>query len=554
MLPAIAIFQIIMLIPLMNISPAMLCAQNEHPDIFEQCSLSEACSHNSYDIKVDISKSLTNWLVTFHLYCESDNSTLRLIEYLYFIGILAGSFFLAPLADYFGRKTMLLLSSIIISLAYLKLLFTEDIVSWTIVIVGSAICVSIYFISAISYISEITSYQSAGLHICFFILSFPISGMLTSLFMQYTQDWKTHSTIFAIIPLIIIAYFAYIAESPRFLASRQDFEEAKQSINKICTFNLNKIKKWIFETENAIYTRTYHEFEVNRQGKWYQIGYLFTNSSGRFYLAGFTILLLSTGFTFGGLGIMRIGIVKNILVDAIITRALELIVIVVLGIAFYKFGHIKPIFVLMFLTSFISILCTYCLLSKARTLLIFSYIGKLSSLCAFVGTAIFSVNCCPVRARAAGFGFTFGIGILGALLGFFVYENYAELHYLFALSVFIGIGGLRFTTEPGSYRTNDDIYEIVEDAKKNFSGYRSQIEDESVKHYLDTPKQAVENFSLKELMGEHENEEEKKSNGSKNSSSIAITPKKQAELAEIASIKKSTFSPTKIVIVKNEQT
>ena len=124
LIPATAIFYIIAIMPFMGIYPSMLCSNKDNKNEYISCTLDIACS-SQYPIKVDIERTIVNWMVVFGFYCDN-HDTFWLIECLFFIGLFFGMALIAPLADYFGRKPMILFSSILISLAYLKLMVTEE--------------------------------------------------------------------------------------------------------------------------------------------------------------------------------------------------------------------------------------------------------------------------------------------------------------------------------------------------------------------------------------------------------------------------------------------
>ena len=483
-----------------------MCESREHDGYFVECSLAAACASESSS-QVDTTRSIINWLVTFNLYCEPA-STYQFMQYLFFVGFFIGIVFMAPLSDYFGRKAMILISSIILSLAYLKLVFSKELVTWAAVLLFSGSCAGLFYSVCVIYLSEIATQQSAVLYICAFHLSFPASGIIVALILLYSPDWKTPATILAIVPLVIISYFAYIVESPRFLAAKGSFDDARLAIIKVASSNIGKVKRWTFDTEYMTYTRTYTEFEANRQAKWYQTKYILSNSSGRYYLFAFCTLLFCCGFAFSGLALSKPGIFKNILTDSIINYGIEFIVITISAFLYNHFGHIRPIFILLFLTSVVGISCTFSLWFASFAQGILTGLAKALILSAGLGAIAFSVSSCPVRVRGAGVGLTFGVGIIGLIIGHIVNEHFKDrYHYLFAVSALVGIIGLRFTCEPGDYRTNDDIYEIAEDAKKNFSGYRMQSIDDSVRNpnFQESPvKTNAENFSIKDLLKEED--------------------------------------------------
>ncbi len=501
--PAIAVFYTIAVMPYMGIQPAMQCADSTG-ETYSQCTYEAACS-SAFPIRVDKSASLINWVVSFDLECKS-SVFLKLVYYFFLVGFGIGAALVSPLADYFGRKSLLLLSCVVVCLASLKAVFTTDVYTCAIVLLSSGICVGIYYTVSIAYLTEATTQTSAALYVCTFHLAFPLSGIIATLILMVSPDWKMPTTILAIMPLLLITYFAYIVESPRYLAARGEFDSARVATNRVAVFNFGKAKRWTFDREFMLFTRAFSTKEEARDKNIWQLPYLLNSSSMRFYLTGFGILLFCCGFSFGGLAFSQKHLFKNVFFDTIVLHAIEFGMILGAGILFHAYGHLKPILVLLLATGALGLCSSFTSWTATVGNGFFTYLTKLCSLYALLGSVTHAAETCPVRFRATGFGLIVGVCCLGVISGGIVLEFFENLDYLFGFAALVGVAGLKFTKEPLDYRTNDDIYEWVEERNKNFSGYKPRPEDDAtMRHRMDSPthedrKASNENWSLKDLL------------------------------------------------------
>ena len=148
--PGIGVFFIISLISVMDTFPNLLCAIDNSKVV--PCDVESACISGTNYI-IDTSSSIINWIYDFGLVC---NHTIFLdfIYYFFFGGFLLGAVIFSSLADYFGRKLILLFTIIILCLVHLKLIFTTSIFRCAVIICCSGILVGIYYCVSISYLTE----------------------------------------------------------------------------------------------------------------------------------------------------------------------------------------------------------------------------------------------------------------------------------------------------------------------------------------------------------------------------------------------------------------
>jgi len=459
----------------MGAVPKMLCKDNEEGE-FEECDMETACSGKIS--KADINKSLVSWLVTFTLYCDSE-STFWFYESLFFVGVIMGFLLLSPFVDHFGRKSMILVSSIAISLAYLKLIFTKGAGGWAIVLLFSGASAGLYYTTALSYLSEVILQETAIFYISGIHLAFPLSGVTSSFLIRHSPNWKTPATLMSVIPLLIIAYFAYVVESPRYLAARRSYKDARTSINLICNKNSVPPKRWMFEPESIVYNKSFIELDTQRQSSYYQTSYILSNRSGLLYFIAFGEMLLFICFS-ACEPLLEVQEFSDMFTTYIVEYAVMFVIIFLTGFFFSYFGYKFPLFVLLIAMIIISGLRLFQFSGFSSAFLLWT--NKLCALWAVIGAVSFSSLSCPIRVRSSGLGLVLSLGLLGFLLGAVILRFLPKLNWLLCIAPKLALIGLKFTSEPWNYKTNDDIYELVEEATRNFSHYIKGTERDSTKH------------------------------------------------------------------------
>ena len=448
---------------MMNI-PILSCKGKD--GTYSDCTKDQACALGD-NYESNTKADVINWLYHFGLMC-GDTALKKLLFYFFFSGFFLGAVLLAPLADYFGRKALLILSIILLCLVHLKLVFTYDVVSAAVVLCFSGLLVGTFYCVAITYLTEITPQESAMIYTIMFHLSFPISGTIVVIMLRYFGNWIVVTVVMSLVPLAFLAFVAYMAESPRFLASKDMYQDARHAANIMCAYNTGKRKHWVFNNENAQYMKEYVTFAETREKKFLQHFYFLTYPSCRYYLLAFAILLYCSGFAFGGLVLDQKKIFLHLFFNSLMLYFAEGCVLFIAGFLIQALGHNKAIGFALLTTgglTVVSIILTW--LSEYAYGLV-GYIAKLFVFTAFVSSISFAAEVCPARVRATGFGISVGIAMLGLMSGGFVLEFHDNLHILFGIVAVVGIIALSLLKEPEMYLTNDDIYEVSELRKNNF--------------------------------------------------------------------------------------
>jgi len=464
LIPAISIFFIIVMMPAMQVIPNVLCTNGDTDYI--PCTIDAACKPG-IRYMLDRSKSIANWVYDFGLLCDSA-SLLKLIYYFFFGGFCAGSILLAPLADYYGRKSMIIISVILLCLVHLKAVFTNDVLTCAVVLCLSGAFVGMFYCVSITYLTEIAMQELAVIYSVLFHLSFPLSAITVAILLRYFRDWKVTTSIMSLIPLVVIAYSSYIAESPRFLVSKGMYNDARIASNIISTCNTGKMKKWLFDYEKAKYMKEYEIFAEERSNKIFQHSYFMQFASGRYYIIAFSLLLFCSGFAFSGLALEQKLLFKNPFVNDLILYMIEGAILFIAGYLIQMFGHIKTIGLSLIISGGLALVSTIFLWISDYGHGVCGYLTKLFAFISFVGSLSFAAENCPSRVRATGFGIVVGAGAFGLMMGGFVLEFHNNLHILFGIVAVCGIFAFTMVKEPSMYLNNDDIHEINELRKNNY--------------------------------------------------------------------------------------
>lgn len=458
---------LVVFMPRMNDTPNLLCegeAGHFHP-----CTDEELCK-SGINVKANPDTGIVNWIVTFKLFCKTDKKELflKVIYYFFFGGFFFGTLFIVPLADYFGRKLTLVLSSLLMCLVYLKSVFSSDVYGCAVVLMFAGILAAVYYGVSIVYLTEVATQESAVVYAVLFNLAFPIAGIVVTVLFKALPDWRPIAGIMSLVPLIVLLYAAYIAESPRFLASKGMYQDAKLAANKICALNLNTKINWTFPEEKNRNSPEYTKFNEEREDSLTQYSLFFRYSSGRQYISGFCILLFCTGFAFAGLALTQKKILDSDFLDSIALYAIDFGMIFFGAFYINSIGHKKSLLLSLLITGGLAIACYIALALSDKFHGLVTYLTKLFALISFAGSISFAAEACPARVRATGLGITLSFGALGLLLGGFVWEFHDKLHLVFGVVACCGLVPLGWLTEPKDLQSNDDFLEILEYKKKNF--------------------------------------------------------------------------------------
>ncbi|WP_315074843.1 sugar porter family MFS transporter [uncultured Clostridium sp.] len=167
------------------------------------------------------------------------------------LGAILGSAIIGPMSDKYGRKKLILLSSIIFLLGALGSAFSPEF--WTLILSRIVLGIAVGASSALipTYLAELSPAEKRGSVSSLFQLMV-MTGILLAYVTNYTfsnlySGWRLMLG-FAAIPAAILFFGAIILpESPRFLVKDKRFDEAQSVLSQMNGYNENAVKNELAE-------------------------------------------------------------------------------------------------------------------------------------------------------------------------------------------------------------------------------------------------------------------------------------------------------------------
>ena len=326
------------------------------------------------------------------------------------LGMAIGALLLAPYADKIGRKKIILMSTIIISIGILLTGFSKNIYHLIFLRFLSGIGIGTMLASTVSLVSEYTPNRSRDFWVSFILAGYPIGAILAGYLSNYIlkyYSWEVVYIIFGLISIffIPIIYF-FLLESVDFLIKNQP-KNALSRVNLILKkLDLSKIK--ILPSKINVGSK----IPVNRlfKGKYFDstiklwMAFFFSFACLYFLISWIPKMVTELGLSLE-LGIYS-GTVFNIgAFFGIVTQ----------GYFSSKFGLKKIISIFLIFTFLIMIQIQY-FFGSDWMLLIFGALG-FTIQGGFVGLYSVAARIYPTEFRTTGVGWGIGAGRLGAVLG-----------------------------------------------------------------------------------------------------------------------------------------
>jgi MFS transporter, putative metabolite:H+ symporter len=429
-----------MLVPYNSMKPLMECSHEEDGEEFASCSMKEACS-GEYKIRIGES-SVENWISSFMLVCGNEGKE-QILVYLLFAGALVGSLFMSALADKLGRKGILLLSVVVYCLICLKSVFTQQIVSFAIVVFGLGIFLATYFNVALCYLLEFLAVENRLSYASFLNLSFPIAGIIVSFLMNQLQNWKIVIIISGIFCMVLVCYFAYFTESPRYHLAKDQFEEARVALQKLAYCNKGRNYLFTFRNEEVELESSFQEADRIRENGVYNFSEICCRFSsmwpGIFCLI---IIAFTCFFTFSGLHLHLRPIFSLPYYDHLFVSAIDVVVILLAATFGEKCGRLKAIGLPLLIAS-VGCIVIYFLfwlpdLIYAIVIICLREFALLSLSVCFV----FVPESFPTRMRSVGVGVVHVFSCIALILAYFLMSFKRDLFFVFGI---VGLIGKYFT-------------------------------------------------------------------------------------------------------------
>ncbi|XP_077987596.1 organic cation transporter protein-like [Glandiceps talaboti] len=229
---------------------------------------SECINGRSFDIANHRSSIVTEW----DLVCEK--SWLREVgRSSIYVGVLVGMLFLAPLSDRYGRKWSIFISIPCNTFFNLCTAFSPTLEVYIIsqFFLGCSLvgCYLVAYSYALEWVGPSKRAFVSSSTVVFYALAYAALGGIA----YVVRDWRKLSFIMSLPSVLLLAYFWFLPESPRWLLSRGEVKEAEVIILKAARVNkadisplLPKLGKYYQEEcqerlkNGGLQTRRHHGF------------------------------------------------------------------------------------------------------------------------------------------------------------------------------------------------------------------------------------------------------------------------------------------------------
>ncbi len=325
------------------------------------------------------------------------------------LGMAIGALILAPLADKIGRRKIILISIIIISLSVIITALSSSLYEVVILRFLSGLGIGSMLATTVSMVSEYTPSKSKEFWISFILAGYPIGAILAgflSNFILVSYNWQSVFLVFGLISslFIPIVYFL-LPESILFLKNNN--QNSLQKINSILkSLNHSKIK--VLPNKSKI-KKSIPLSNLFSQKFIYLTIKLWTAFFFSFMCLYFLISWIPKLVSDFGLS-MELGIYSGVVFNigaffGILTQ----------GFFSSLFGLRKTIFAFLLLTALLMLNMNFFLGSNI-ILIVFGVLGFFIQ-GGFVGLYALAARIYPTEFRNTGIGWSIGAGRLGAVIG-----------------------------------------------------------------------------------------------------------------------------------------
>ncbi|XP_071800949.1 organic cation transporter protein-like [Asterias amurensis] len=348
----------------------------------------------------------------FNLVCENDAQR-QLSKSLVLAGKMVGSMVCGQLADFAGRKKAFTLPLLIMVGVGTGASFVHTFTLFCVMQFLLGVSASGTFVVAIVIATEMVGKSqraTAGIVIEYF---YSIGYMSMALIAWRLRDWHTIELAISIPPVIFLAYYFIVPESPRWLLSKGKTAEAEKIVRKAAKINKVKIPESVFQDEpletkdeeqvKASVGRTYTFFDLLR----------YPNMRKKAILIYF--IWLSNNLVYYGLSFFSEDLGNDPYFSFFLAGAVEVPAYIVCQLLLGRIGRKWLICIFMTIGG-VSLLCAMAIPTDMATVtLVIAMIGKLCISGSYAIVYLYAIELFPTPVRNVGVGMGSFVSRIGSI-------------------------------------------------------------------------------------------------------------------------------------------
>lgn len=151
-------------------------------------------------------------------------------------GGLAGTLLAGPLGDYYGRRKLILLSSVLFILGVLCVVFAQTFILILLARILLGVGVGVVAVAVPLYVTEIVPAKARGKYVTFFQLLLTF-GIVLAYFVDFiftpSGNWRAMFAVVIVPALILFVGMLFLPESPRWLIAHHQVERARAILRRV---------------------------------------------------------------------------------------------------------------------------------------------------------------------------------------------------------------------------------------------------------------------------------------------------------------------------------
>lgn len=401
---------------------------------------------------------------SFSLLCAKEKFANYNSYHLKFLSWGIGFLISAYLQNISGRLQILKKSLFCTALFSLLLVFSFNVVMFTVLYFLLNVCAASFILTSFIYISEITSQNLRPISIFLLLMSFGTGPIALSFLNNFFTYWRIIALLATCLPILLLfIYMRIMVDSPRFLNVAKNFRDAKIALSNMALINdrMNEMsKEREFKFEEEVKSQEMQENlakilkieEINTKPNEHGFMSLFTYNSVRVRTFIFIYFWAVFSLGYSASFFMMNNLMENVLVNTAILGCLKIVGFLVGGYLILNVLRKVILKNILLVEGLINILFVVLVNSDPNeftklqrtifNLLIFcSQIIFDAGFCLLI---IYTIEVYPTVIRHFGLGFFLGVATFSALLAniliFMIKINGVGLLILIGFLCLLGIG------------------------------------------------------------------------------------------------------------------